>query len=145
MLRRKSWKAIWNKRILSVFENNFMWFLGYAWMWHWCLTFHLRIGKHKKLYFQAILFIYNCFLKEDRFLKKNYLEEWVNFFCLGGDSKIWKKVLPGESMGKNIYNSLFSTQIHFPVIWAPAVQKFLPKGGGIYRFERKCNKYSGER
>ena len=50
-----------------------------------------------------------------------------NFPLPGGDSITWEKLLPGESMGKNIYNSLFTAQIHFPVIWTPAVQKFFPK------------------
>ena len=137
MLRSKLWKAIWNKRILSVFQQNFMWFLGYAWTWHWCLTFHLRIGKHKKLYFSAILFIYNHFLKEDRLLKKNYLEEWVISFCLGVIVKRARKYCLEESMGKNIYNSLFTAQIHFPVIWAPAVQKFLPKKKNVANILKK--------
>ena len=66
-----------------------------------------------------------------------------NFLLPGGDSKTWEKVLPGESMSKNIYSSLFTTQIHFPVIWAPAVQTFLPKKKNVANILEKDQALGG--
>ena len=66
-----------------------------------------------------------------------------NYNLPGGDSKTWEKVLPGESMGKNIYNSLLTAQIHFPLIWAPAVQKFLPKKKNVANILEKDKALGG--
>ena len=60
--------------------------------------------------------------------------------------KTWGSVLP-EGISKNKQTQFFDSQIYFPVILTPWILNiffFFFNLAGIYKFEKKMKKYSGD-